>query len=245
MARHIPRLYCEQPLAPNLRIELTESQTHHLQRVLRIKPGAALILFDGSEFEYPAEAEHVDRHQVVVRTAEPNQTRRESPLPIRLLQAIIRNERMDLCIGKAVELGVAQIQPLMLERSQGMDKQRLARKQQHWRGLVQSATEQCGRTRLPAVADACQLSEVLTPADTGELRLILHPRLPARSLPRLAPTSVSLLVGPEGGLTETELHMAEAAGYTGLSLGPRILRTETATIAALTLLQARWGDLQD
>ena len=164
MARHIPRVYCPQPLLGQALVTLTEATAHHLLRVLRIKAGMSLILFDGSGGEHNAIVQNCDKHQLTVELGDFVAAQKESPLRLRLLQGVARGEHMDYAIAKAVELGVAHIQPLMLERSQGMDAKRLAKKQQHWQAIVQSASEQCGRTILPSLGEVLALQQGLTTA---------------------------------------------------------------------------------
>ncbi|MDX1497187.1 MAG: 16S rRNA (uracil(1498)-N(3))-methyltransferase, partial [Salinisphaeraceae bacterium] len=171
-------------------------------------------------------------------------TQRESPLQITLLQAVVRAERMDLSIGKAVELGVYAIQPLMLTRSQGMKTTQLQRKEKHWQAVAQSAAEQSGRTIRPDVYSTCSLTDWLAKQSAYDLKLLLHPGLDrAKPDVEATPRSLALLIGPEGGLSDEEVSLAQSAGFQGLTLGPRILRTETAAMAAITACQLQWGDL--
>ena len=243
MARHIPRVFYPQPLQGQQQILLDGSVAHHLLRVLRMQPGMPLILFDGQGGEYSAHIQAADKHSLNVDIDQHHAIERESSLRITLLQGVARGERMDYSIGKAVELGVTDIQPLMLERSQGLDNKRLARKQAHWQAIAQSAAEQSGRTMVPEVAEARRLEEWQAQGAHFDLKLVLHPGTEPALATADQAVSVALLVGPEGGLTESEVEIAVATGFKPLSLGPRILRTETAGIAALSILQARWGDL--
>lgn len=224
-------------------IKLEGSSVHHLLRVMRIKPGAPLILFDGRGGEYEARVETIARHSASVQILSHHAVERESPLQITLLQGVARGDRMDFSIGKAVELGVSRIQPLLLDHSQGMDAQRLGRKLEHWRAVAQSAAEQCGRTRLPPLLEPLSLDAWLAAADGHDLKLALHPGAGCAMHRLPAPESLALLIGPEGGLSEQEVETVQAAGFQLLGLGPRILRTETAAIAAIGLCQAQWGDL--
>lgn len=242
-ARHIPRVYCAPPLQDGGIVSLDSAAAHHLTRVLRLRVGDALVAFDGSGGEYPARIHGSDKRETSILLGEKQSVERESPLRITLLQGVARGERMDLSIGKAVELGVAEIQPLMLARSQGMKTAQLQRKQRHWQSVAQSAAEQSGRTRLPAVLETCGLADWLGRDQAYDKRLVLHPGLAAGTAHSdRPPAALALLIGPEGGLTDEEVEAVKAAGFTGLSLGPRILRTETAAMAAITLCQSLWGD---
>ncbi len=242
MARHIPRVFWDQPLQTGTQLMIEGSVAHHLLRVLRTQIGMPLIVFDGLGGEYAAQVIATERQAITVRVDEKHSINRESSLQITLLQGVARGERMDYSIGKAVELGVTHIQPLMLARSQGLDTKRLVRKQQHWQAIAQSAAEQSGRTVVPSVASVDRLDHWLRLGKSYDLKLVLHPgsEQPLSNADR--PGSIALLVGPEGGLSEAEVAMASESGFLPLSLGPRILRTETAGMAALAVLQAYWGD---
>lgn len=244
-ARHIPRVYCAPPLAANTITRLDDGAAHHLSRVLRLQVGDSLVAFDGQGGEYPARIHSSTKREVCIELGEQQQVERESSLRITLLQGVARGERMDLSIGKAVELGVTEIQPLMLARSQGMKTTQLQRKQRHWQSVARSAAEQSGRTQLPSVLDSCGLGDWLGKDKSCARRLVLHPGMDnSLNKKKKSPGSVALLIGPEGGLTDAEVAQVAAAGFTGLSLGPRILRTETAAMAAITLCQSLWGDMQ-
>ncbi len=239
----LPRLHHPGPLAGPGEVALPEAVLRHL-RVLRLRPGAALVLFDGRGGQWRAELLPGGRARLLAHQP----LEREPPLRVDLAQALVRGERMDWALQKAVELGVASVQPVVTERSAlRLGGERAGRRLRHWRAVVAAACEQCGRNRLPEVAPPLPLGRwlaVLGPPATGELRLALSPGggLRLRQLP--APAGpVRLLVGPEGGLTPEELAQAEACGFRPLTLGPRVLRTETAGPAALAALQALWGDL--
>lgn len=243
MARHVPRVFLPQAIAAGEQISIEGDAAHHLLRVLRVKPGASLVLFNGQGGEYRASISAVERHALQVDVSEFVDISRESVLRVTLLQGIARKEHMDYAIAKAVELGVNAIQPLQLDRSQGMDEYRLAKKQAHWQAMAQSAAEQSGRTHVPEVSEACRFEAWLNSEQHYDLCLILHPD-ETQALSDIArPASVALLVGPEGGLTDEEVALARANGFLPLALGPRILRTETAAMTAVGLVQARWGDL--
>ena len=223
----LTRVYVDAALEPGALLTLTGGAAGHLTRVLRLRPRAALTLFNGRGGEYAASIE------------------RESPFPLTLAQGVSRGERMDLVVQKATELGVVRLVPLLTERSiVRLDEEQSDRKSSHWRAIAIAACEQCGRNRLPEVALPMQLREFLhQPAGDG-VRLLLSPSATRRveDVPRPA-GGATVLIGPEGGLADEEQQLAEGAGYTAVNLGPRVLRTETAAIAALTLLQRQFGDL--
>jgi len=239
----IPRIYSSRPLQSGLELALEEGAARHVSRVLRMRAGDELVLFDGSGGEYPAVITSVARSAVTARADEFVAREAESPLGIHLGIGLSRGERLELVVQKATELGVAAITPLFTGRAGvRIDGDRLQRKGEHLRQVAISACEQCGRNRLPAVQDPTSLAHWLgeTRADR---RFVLHHRAEPLPAQTTAPTRVALLIGPEGGLTDGEIEQAQQAGYQPLSLGPRVLRTETAPLAAIAILQARWGDM--
>jgi 16S rRNA (uracil1498-N3)-methyltransferase len=240
------RVYAAQPLATGAEVTLPEAAAYHVARVLRLRPGAALALFDGAGGEFHGEIVAVEGDQVRVRVGARAAALRESPLGITLVQGVSRSERMDWTLQKATELGVRCIQPVLAARSVVRLEERQAEKKlRHWQAIVAGACEQCGRSTLPEVRAPLELRRWLAQAPREGQRLVLSPGSPA-SLAGLATTSsrVELLIGPEGGLDDVELEAATAAGFAPVRLGPRVLRTETAGIVALAVLQALWGDLQ-
>ncbi|MFM2287042.1 MAG: hypothetical protein RL684_185 [Pseudomonadota bacterium] len=244
------RVHVDLPLSAGSELLLPPGPSAHLLRVLRLREGAALVLFDGSGGEYPGELLGAERSLARVRLGEHRPVERESPLAVTLLQGIARGERMDLIIQKATELGVAGIAPLSCEFSiVRLEAAAVAKKRERWQSVAVSACEQSGRNRVPPVHPIMGLEEACTtlaPAADG-LRLMLVPDAPetlaatCAGEPGLA--SVLLLVGPEGGLSGREVLLAQRAGYIACRLGPRVLRTETAPLAALAVLQALAGDL--
>lgn len=240
----IPRVYLACPLQHNAVVTLDENAANHVARVLRLKPGAQLILFNGEGGEYRAVLERSNKLQVEARVGEFVDRETESPLPITLAQGVSRGERMDYTIQKAVELGVTRIVPVFSRRSVvSLQGERLDKRVRRWQGVAESACEQCGRNRVPPVWEAISVDEWLQ-RDDGALKLILHPDAPLDLFGMAPPAGpVSLLIGPEGGFAPEEITQAQAAGYIGLRLGPRILRTETAAMVALSALQMLWGDL--
>jgi 16S rRNA (uracil1498-N3)-methyltransferase len=238
------RLYLPQPLAPQMELELPEDAVRHLIQVLRMQAGETLTVFNGQGGEYQAVLEHVDRRHARLRLGAHQAVNRESPLAVTLVQCVSKGERMDYTLQKAVELGVSRIVPLLSERSVvRLDAERWARRQAHWEGVVVAACQQSGRTLIPPVEPVADFSRWLAQPPPPGLRLTLAPDAPRslRALPR-PEAGVSLLVGPEGGLSAAEIRQAGAAGWQALRLGPRILRTETAGVALLAGLQALWGD---
>ena len=243
----LPRLHVDLQLAAGARITLPEAASHHVTRVLRLGVGDALTVFDGRGGEYDAAIERTPRGAVVVDVGAKLAVDRESALIVELGQGICKGDRMDLVIQKATELGVRTIRPVLCERTVvKLDPARAERRMAHWRAIAVHAAQQCGRTRIPEVAGVEGLDAWLARPGAGP-GLVLSPRAQA-SLCDLAPPApgkpVRLLVGPEGGLAPGEVERARAAGFTGLRLGPRVLRTETAAMVALGVLQARWGDLR-
>ena len=213
--------------------------------MLRLRVGASIQIFDGQGREHQAELQEIKRSEVTLEVGEPVPATPESPLQITLLQGIARNDRMDLILQKAVELGVQVFQPLWMQRSQTRLKgERLEKRINHWQGVITSACEQCGRATLPRLLRPQDFSSCIN-SDTGsDLRLLLQPdaRSYLQQLDR-PKGGITILVGPEGGLASGEQLLAGTAGFTGIRMGPRILRTETAALAALAGIQTLWGDL--
>jgi len=241
----IPRIYHPSQLTSGNRIELSDTAANHVARVLRLPVGAPLILFNGKGGEFTATISTIDKRRVNVDIGIFHNIEREPPLQLWLAQGISRGERMDYTIQKAVELGVSRIIPLFTEHcGVRLDGERLEKRIRHWQGVIVGACEQCGRNRLPQVDPALSFSQWLTmPADG--LRLVLTPEADHSLSQLAAPTGpITLLIGPEGGLSEQEIELAQQSGYTGLRLGPRILRTETAAVATLAAIQGAWGDFR-
>jgi len=240
----LPRIYAAQGLGSGVTLTLEPEPGHHVARVLRMGVGDALVLFDGGGGEYPAEITAIDNRRVEVKTGTYRPVECESPLHIHLGIAVSRGERMDHVVQKSTELGVHTITPLFTERTEVKLKgERAAKKLQHWRQVAIGACEQCGRNRVPAIAPLQPLVDWLG-STAADIKFVLHHRADADATPlRDTPASVALLVGPEGGLSEDEIAAAERAGFRSLRLGPRVLRTETAPLAAIAVLQDRWGDI--
>ena len=238
----MPRLYCPIPLVSGHLLELPASAARHAQ-VLRMQPGEAVTLFNGQGGEFDAVIERMGRSDVQVTIGSHDPAEREGLRPVHLVVGMPANERMDWLVEKAAELGVASIQPLLAQRSVlRLQGERARKKQAHWQGVAIAACEQSGRNRIPAVLPIMALAQwtaTLDPAVAhGQARLLLS--LAPSALPlRLAAGNdgeVVLLSGPEGGLTAQEEEMATALGFQRATLGPRVLRSETAPLAALAAL---------
>jgi 16S rRNA (uracil1498-N3)-methyltransferase len=215
---------------------------HYIGRVLRLGPGAPVQLFDGSGQEWPGEVLEVSKKTVSVRLEAPISGLPESRLAVHLGQAISRGERMDWAIQKAVELGVSEITPLYTERCEvKLSGERAEKRQTHWRQIAVSACEQCGRSQVPHIHPPAALHDWIGRVD-ADLRLVLHHRTDEQLSSLARPASLALLIGPEGGLTGDEIGQAEARGFLACRFGPRVLRTETAPIVALSIAQQLWGD---
>jgi len=239
-----PRFHLPVPLTVAATLNLPEAAAHHAARVLRLRSGDGVTLFNGQGGEYAARITAIGKHAVTVAIEHYAPVERESPLPVTLVQAVSSGERMDLTIQKAVELGVARIVPVESERCVVRLKgERAEKRVAHWQQVVISACEQCGRNRIPEVRMISPLDVWLAAEASDALRWVLLPgaHTALRDQPR-PQKPVELLVGPEGGLTDAEADAAQRAGYQPVRLGPRVLRTETAAPALLAALQALWGD---
>ncbi len=244
----IPRIYTPMPIAVGETVTLADDTTHYLTRVLRLKAGAQLVIFNGEGGEYKGTLKTLQRRCARVLVEHYNDVDRESPLVLTLAQGISRGERMTYTLQKAVELGVREIQPLFTEHCDvRLNNDRAEKRRQHWQGIANSACEQCGRNRVPVIKSAqialTWLEAQLATKDAGHFKLVLDHRANF-TLARLEgnPTSVTLLAGPEGGLSDHELDQAIQAGFTDVRLGPRVLRSETAAVAALAAVNVKWGD---
>jgi 16S rRNA (uracil1498-N3)-methyltransferase len=238
----LTRVFSEQPLGAGGELTLSASAAAHVGRVLRLGVGAQLTVFDGTGGEYAATIVESRGTVLRVRLGTHRCIERESPLKITLAQALARGERMDWVIQKATELGVAVLVPLVTERSVvKLDAHQADKRREHWRGIVIAACEQCGRNRLPEILPPAPLGEFLSTARDGT-RVLLDPAAEAGLQTIGTVPGVTLLIGPEGGLSPDERTLAIDAGFRPVRMGPRVLRTETAAIAALSALQALLGD---
>ncbi|MGN6667144.1 MAG: 16S rRNA (uracil(1498)-N(3))-methyltransferase [Trinickia sp.] len=244
----MPRFFVDSNLAPGDVVALPDEVARHVQ-VLRLAAGDSLTLFNGQGGQYEARLVELGRRSALAEIGAFMQVEAEPPYRITLAQGVAGGDKMDWLIEKAVELGVSRIAPLVTSRGVvRLSAERASRRQAHWQGIVRAACEQCGRNRIPEIEPASEWSkwlQALPPcAQAGSLRLMLSPRanMTFASLPEAPPSAdVTLLIGPEGGLSPDEENAAAERGFTALSLGPRVLRTETAGMAALAALAARWG----
>ena len=240
----IPRIYHPEPLDVNQEFFLDEDAANHVGRVLRMQPGQAIQLFEGSNQVFDASITQVDKKSVRVSLSEGVLSDNESPLNLHLGQVISRGEKMEFTIQKSIELGVNTITPLFSERcGVKLDGERLEKKLQQWQKIAIAACEQCGRNRIPEIRPVMQL-EAWCKEQDASLKLNLHPRAShsINTLP-LPVSHIRLLIGPEGGLSADEIAMTSGYGFTDILLGPRVLRTETTALTAITALQVRFGDL--
>ncbi|MCC8362385.1 16S rRNA (uracil(1498)-N(3))-methyltransferase [Lysobacter sp. A6] len=238
------RIFVDQPLRSGKRIALPEDAAAHLVRVLRMQAGDGCVLFDGDGGDYAATIVSANKRGVEADVGARTQVDNESPLRITLVQGIARGEKMDWILQKATELGVTQVLPVNSDRSEvKLDAERAVKRLAHWRSVVVSACEQSGRARVPEVSAAQPLANVANGLASPH-RFLLDPEAKdaIATMPAFESDCV-LAVGPEGGWSERDRAVLTAAGFKGLRLGPRILRTETAGIAAIAALQARFGDL--
>ncbi len=237
-----PRLFVEGPLPPDTTVELPERAARHCS-VLRLDAGDAVILFNGEGGECDARLLRLSRNLASAHILSKRDSERESPLAIELAQCIPSGDRMDLAVQKATELGVRKVVPVSSERSiVKLSGARAERRIQHWRGIAISACEQCGRNRVPEIAGITGFDDFVASTVDPDLRLLLTPgaERDLRAFP--VPRSVLLLVGPEGGLAPRELQAAKRHAFLPVRFGPRVLRTETAPLAAIAAMQALWGD---
>ena len=243
----IPRIFTELSLCCDSTVVLDGSAARHLSSALRMKVGQEITLFNGQGGEYAAELTEVAKNQVAAKVVEYRDIDRESALKLHLVIGVSRGERMDLIVQKATELGVAEITPLFTERTEvKLGGERLAKKVRHWQQVAISACEQCQRNLVPAINDPITLDQWLQQSDKtddGTLKLVLHHRTEKRLSEHQAVKDICLLVGPEGGLGEREIEAAIESGFQPLALGPRVLRTETAPLAAISIMQSLWGDM--
>ena len=238
-----PRFFLDAPLAAGTRCELAEEAAHHAVHVLRAKPGEPATLFNGRGGEYAARIASIERRRVALEVLEHRAIERESPLRVALLQGVSSAERMDFTIRKAVELGVLEVFPVITARSVARPKgERAEGRRAHWQKVVISACEQCGRNRLPEVHPVVSFDSYR--AASHAHKILLSPRAALQLSKALAPqlADVVLAAGPEAGFTDEEEAGLEAAGFVPARLGPRVLRTETAALAAIAAVSALRGD---
>ena len=241
----VTRVYVETPITTGKPLLVEGNAANHIMRVLRLRSGDLLTVFDGTGGEFSARIQDFRKDAVVVSVQEHRTEDRESSLSLTLAQGISRGERMDWVIQKATELGTTRIIPVSTKRTVvRLDEKQTEKKLQHWRGVAIAACEQCGRNRVPEVTAPVDFYNLLPPDSTGSTRLLLSPSGEVRidDLKDVG-SGVTVLIGPEGGLEDVEQEAAIHAGFKAVRLGPRVLRTETAAIAALTIIQRYFGDL--
>ncbi|GAA4361171.1 16S rRNA (uracil(1498)-N(3))-methyltransferase [Kangiella marina] len=244
----ISRIYTEQPtLSVGQALKLDKEASNHLSRVLRLNMGHQVIVFNGDGFDYLADIIEVERNQVTVHLKDQTAKNLESPLHIHLLQGVSRGDKMDLTLQKGVELGIKEFTPILTERcGVKLDEKRWQKKMQHWQRVIQSACEQCGRASIPTLNPVLTLAEALEHA--GQQTFFLHPDAKQTfkdyQLKSELDTGqpLSLWIGPEGGFSDLEIEQVESRGIVPIHLGPRVLRTETASLAAVSAINALWGD---
>ena len=241
----VPRLYVDVELRAQTRFALPDDAAHHVARVLRLREGEPAMLFDGRGGEYEARLFMPGRNQVVAEIGGYLDTGRESPLSVTLVQGISSSDKMDFTIQKAVELGIAAIQPVLAAKSVArLSGEREAKKLSHWRRVVIAACEQCGRNRLPEVREAMSVETYVRTPGPASLRLLLSPdgKTGLKDLEQKIERAITFAAGPEAGFSAEEEQLLQRAGFIPVRLGPRILRTETAALAALAALNALAGD---
>lgn len=240
------RLYIAGSFAPDTQVALDADKAHYVSRVLRLRVNDTLSVFDGEGGEYAATIQGLSKTGATLRIDAVTKTETETNLRVHLVQGISRGDRMDFVVQKATELGVKRVTPILTKHGVvKLDKARAEKRRDHWQKIAASACEQCGRVRLPLIDVPVPFENWLDNKPRRvDAQLILSPGA-ATSLTGIETpeTKVCVLIGPEGGFSAAEFEGANAAGFQPVSLGPRVLRTETAAIATLAILQSRWGDL--
>ncbi len=241
----IPRIHTLQTLSQGVPLTLDEASSHHVRQVLRLRTGDPLILFTPQGEEYAARLTQVSKQAVTAHIGEPLRHEPPPDLAIHLMIGISRGERMDFALQKATELGVTRITPLLTRRCVvKLDEKKRTSRMDHWHKVVISACEQSGRCRVPRLDDPRELSTALEEALPGHALLLDHRSEQTLTDLSRPERSVTVLIGPEGGLAPEEREQARNRGFLGVRLGPRVLRTETAPLAAITAIQTLWGDFR-
>lgn len=246
MPARLGRTYVDLPLAPGTRVALPEPAAAHLLRVLRLRKGDACVLFNGDGHDYEARVVSTGKRDGEVEVLAARAVDNESPLRITLVQGIARGEKMDLVLQKATELGAAAFVPVVSQRSEvKLDAARAEKRLRHWRTVVASACEQSGRARVPQVVPPASLEVAMESLANDGPRLLLDPSADAAvsTLDPWTDAALTVAVGPEGGWSPRDRDTLRSAGFRSIRMGPRVLRTETAGLAAIAVLQARFGDL--
>ncbi len=242
----LTRCHVHAPLSLGTKLALPDSAAAHLTRVLRLRDGDACVLFNGDGHDYAARIASVGKRETTVEVISRSIVDNESPLRITLLQGIARGEKMDLILQKATELGVAAIVPVLAERTEvKLDAERTEKRMAHWRSVIVSACEQCGRAWVPELAPPAALAPAAAALAGDSMKVTLDPtgELSLRTFSAPHSRAVAIAIGPEGGWSPRDRDILRNAGFRGLQLGPRVLRTETAGLAAIAALQSRYGDL--
>jgi len=243
----LTRLFVGNEIRPDQELILNEDQARYIGRVLRLNVGDQLRVFNGQDGEFSATVRRITKTAAALILGEQHDTRSESPLKVHLVQGISRGDRMDFVVQKATELGVKRISPVLTEYGVvKLDKARAEKRRDHWQKIAHNACEQSGRIRPPLIDVPMRLNNWFGEKTMdSDVDLILRPGAATTLAAIPAPqTKVCILVGPEGGFSDIEYGDAEIAGFTAVSIGPRILRTETAAVAALAIAQSLWGDLR-
>jgi 16S rRNA (uracil1498-N3)-methyltransferase len=239
----IPRIYTSMPLADNSLIELDTDSSHYISKVLRLREGDQLSVFNPEDGEYAAKVSGIARKTVQLQLAAAVACQSDPRLRIHLGLGMSRGERMDYAIQKATELGVSSISPLFTERCEvKLGEDRADKRLTHWSGIARSASEQSGRCTIPVIERPIKITDWLNHTHCKASFVLDHRGYLGFPVSSSAPQSVTLLIGPEGGLSDQEIVLATQSGFQQVRLGPRVLRTETAPVVALSLVQSLWGD---
>ncbi|MDP3678379.1 MAG: 16S rRNA (uracil(1498)-N(3))-methyltransferase [Methylotenera sp.] len=239
------RFFTNSPLTLNASVQLSESAAAHATRALRLNVGDNAVVFNGDGFDYGCELNSIKKNEVIVKITSARKVSNESPLNITLLQAVSSGDRMDFTIQKAVELGVICIQPITSQRSVvKLSAERAEKRTEHWQNVVISACEQSGRAFVPKVFPPMPLEHWLSRNPIANATRILLNPIGAKRLSEIQKpaTDIQLLIGAEGGFSQGEIDLATSQGFQSIVLGPRILRTETAALTAISVMQSAWGD---
>jgi len=237
-----PRVYISDFLIPQEKVVISGATAHYVSHVLRMQVNDGVTLFNGKGGQWYSKVASITKNEIIIELLEFDESNRESPLNVQIGQCLSRGERMDYAIQKATEMGVTSITPLFSKRCEvKLNMERQEKRIRHWKRLIISACEQCGRNILPTIYPIKRLEDWLI-EQHGDLKLVLHHRTKKSFSNIHNPSSVNLIIGPEGGLSRKEIALAEENGFIPAALGPRVLRTETSPVAILSLLQYLWGD---
>lgn len=237
--KHTPRIFIQQKLSSKKLIMVDKTISHHLINVLRLKPNSPVIIFNGEGGEYRGQVTKANKKATEIQLNDFVETQRDPFLKIELLQSVVRQDKMDWIIQKAVELGVSVITPVLTDYTNiKIDAAKIEKRMAHWKKIIVSATEQCGRCDMATLNPPIKLNEWLSQKKPYDVKLVCHPGSASFDLKKMASAkSVCVLIGPEGGLSEEETHLTAENGFQIYNMGPRILRAETAAVAILAVLQ--------